>query len=185
MATAKQLRALEKAREVKKRKRLGLGGFKAPNKKDILDGFKNAGLILVGFVGGREVSRMVIKDDAEGFKRYLGSIVQVGGGVLLCTQKNEPLRYLGYGLMASGAVEATSKILNKDILGEGLLSGLSLGSILSGKKIPSYNPDQISLPPNYLPDLPPIEEDPVIEENSEDLVSGYQQSDEYSSDEMI
>lgn len=185
MATAKQLRALEKAREVKKRKRLGLGGFKTPNKKDILSGFKNAGLILIGFVGGREVSRMVIKDDAEGFKRYLGSIIQVGGGVLLCTQKNEPMKYLGYGLMASGAVETASKILNKDIMGEGLLSGMSLGSILSGKKIPAYNPNQIALPPDYLPELPPIEEDPGVEENAEDLVTGERQSEEYSSDEMI
>lgn len=169
MATAKQLAALEKARAARKRKLKGLGGFTMPKTKDIMDGFKKAGLILVGFVGGREVSRMVVKDDAEGFKRYLGSVLQLGGGVMLISQKNETLRYIGYGLAAGGAVETASKVLNKDILAEGVLSGMSLGSILSGKSLPNYDASNMKLPIDYIPELPLIEEDP--EEDFEGIPS--------------
>lgn len=155
-ATPAQLEALARGRAKRKRK-TGLGAVKMPKTADILDGFKKAGLILVGFVGGREVSRLVVKDDESGFKRYLGSIIQLGGGVVLTSMKNEPLKYIGYGLTASGATEAVSKVLNKDIVGEGLLNGLSLGSLLSGKDIPAVDPND--LPPGYIPNLPPIEGD--------------------------
>lgn len=173
-ATKAQLDALKKARAARKRKSKGLSGFAMPKTTDIMDGFKKAGLIVAGFVGSREISRKIFKDDAEGFKRYLGSVLQVGGGVLLCTQKNEPLRYIGYGMTAAGAVDAASKVLNKDILSEGLLSGLSLGDIFSGKSLPAYDASKIKLPADYLPDLPPIEgnediREQVHEYNHEDV----------------
>lgn len=162
MATERQLKTLEKARRARKRKAKGLmGGFAMPKTADIMDGFKKAGLMVIGFVGGREVSRMVFKNDETGFKRYLGSILQLGGGVMLVTQKNETLRYIGYGLAGSGAIEAVSKVLNKDILAEGVLSGISLGSLFGGKAIPAYDARNVQLPADYVPNLPPLPADPI------------------------
>jgi len=154
MATQAQKAALKKARAAKKRKTsfFGLDGLGVPKTTEILDTFKKAGLILVGFVGGREVSRMVVKNDAEGFKKYLGSILQLGGGIVLSTMKNEPLKYIGYGLAASGAIEGASKLMKKDILADGF-KGLSLGSILSN----AIDVTKIKLPFEYMPELPPID----------------------------
>jgi hypothetical protein len=161
MATQKQLAALRKARAAKKRKTRGLAGITMPKTAGIMDTFKKAGLIVIGFVGGREVSRKFIKDDEQGLKRYLGSIVQLGGGILLTTQKNHALQYIGLGLAASGAVEAVSKVMNKDLLAEGVLNGLegfSLGDILSGRQLPAYN-----VPFDFVPNLPAISESPVFD----------------------
>lgn len=130
-----------------------------PKTADLLDTFKKAGLVVAGFVGGREIERKFFKNDEAGFKRFIGPILLSGGGVLLCTQKNEPLKYIGYGLTGAGVVSGVGKILNKDIMSEGILSGLTLGNIFGGKKIPGYDPK--NLPPSYVPQLPEIHEDPV------------------------
>jgi hypothetical protein len=161
MATEKQLKALKKARAYKRRSKRGLAGITAsnivPSGKSMLNTFKTAGLMLIGFVGGREVSRKFIKNDDTGFKRYLGSILQAGGGIILANQKNEMLKYIGFGLVGSGVVEGVSKAMNKDILADGILNGISLGNLFSNSNpaLPTYNPNQ------FMPMLPNLNVMPV------------------------
>jgi hypothetical protein len=148
------------------------------NKAEMLSAVKNGGLIAIGLLGGRELSRKFFPDDSEGFKRYLGEIIQLGGGVLLASQKNPALKYIGYGLTASGMVGVVGKVMNKDLMTTGImgaLEGFSVDDIINGtvKGLPVYNEEdikQLKLPAMdgaYKPDLPEIEDikgtDEVIE----------------------
>ena len=61
------------------------------NKDEMLTAVKNGGLIAAGLIGGREISRKLFPDDSEGFKRYLGAIIQAGGGIVLIGLRLIPL----------------------------------------------------------------------------------------------
>lgn len=154
--------ALSRKRKSRKSKGRGLSGFALPKKEVLLDALKKTGYIAIGFMGGRFADQKIFPNE-DGFKRYVSTAVQLGGGVLLCTQKNEALQYIGYGATASGAVSALEKVLNKPILplSEDLLSGFSLGDVFgkTEKKIPGTAP--------YTPALPPIPDDIVEEEFAE------------------
>lgn len=143
MASKAQIEAarrnIKKAQAAKKRKGFGLSGFSLKSFKtsDMLTHFKNAGLALVGFMVGREASRKLIKFDPANpsqVKKYLGSILQLGGGLVLATQsKKDELKYLGIGMMAGGGLDLVQKLTNKDFYNEGLLDGLKgLGASIAG-----------------------------------------------------
>ncbi len=145
MASKAQIEAarrnIKKAQAARKGKGFGLSGFslKGFNTQDMLSHLKNAGLALVGFMVGREASRKLIKFDPANpsqVKKYLGSILQMGGGLVLATQsKKEEFKYLGIGLMAGGGLDLVQKLTNKDFYNDGLLNGLKgLGASIAGLK---------------------------------------------------
>jgi hypothetical protein len=104
----------------------------------MLSNVKKAGLILAGLLIGKEGTGKFVPllpgMQGEGFlKKYLPAAIQLGGGLVLASQKKEELRYLGFGMLGGGFLEVTSKLMNKDLYNEGLLSGLQgLGFNLSG-----------------------------------------------------
>jgi hypothetical protein len=153
--------ALSRKRKARRGKARGFGALAIPKKEVILDSLKKTGYVALGFLGGRLIDQKVFPDES-GFKRYVSTAIQLGGGVLLCTQKNETLRYIGYGVTGSGAVSAAEKILNKPILplADDLLAGFSLGDVFSKKTDP-----KIEAP--YIPQLPEIAGDPVAEDFEE------------------
>ena len=143
MASKAQIEAarrnIKKAQAARKGKGFGLSGFslKGFKTQDMLSHLKNAGLALAGFMIGREASRKFIKYDPANpsqVKKYLGGILQMGGGLVLATQsKKEEFKYLGIGLMAGGGLDLVQKLTNKDFYNEGLLNGLKgLGASLAG-----------------------------------------------------
>lgn len=120
-------------------RRRALSGISGINTNAIMDGLKKTGAVLVGFLGGREISRFIMKPGKDGLaptglKAYLGTVVQAGGGVYLASmQSNDTLKYLGYGLTASGLAEGVSKFMKKDVVASGFLTGLegfTLGELL-------------------------------------------------------
>mgnify|MGYP006995563191 FL=1 len=125
MATKRQLDALARGR-AKRLKKFSLnGGINMPSTKTITDALIGTGLLVVSVLGGREIERKVFKgDEKEGLMKYMGSAIRLGGGVILATQENKFLKYIGVGLAAEGAIDATSKALGKDIFSEGILKGL-------------------------------------------------------------
>ena len=178
-ATPHQLANLAKGRAILARKRHGLSGIKdVLDKKKLLNTFEKAGLFLIGFVGGREIDRRFIKSgDKEGFKKFIGPILELGGGIYLASGKNEILAQIGYGLTAAGAVQGINNALGagKDITNLETLKGLSLGEIFSGKTpIPSKiytEPVKLQLPEAYDLDLPKLDI-PNTDKPTEKEVSG-------------
>ena len=148
MSTAKQRRAAAHARRMKALKKKGLAGL-VPDMKtnQIMDVLKKGGLIAVGVIAGRELDHKVFKpEEKEGFKKWIGTLAKAGGGVMLATQKNEMIKYIGAGLAAEAVVDAAGKVMKKDILGEGILSGLEgwdISGFLSGDSIDTFE----ELPP--------------------------------------
>lgn len=127
----------------------------------ILSAFEKAGLFLIGYVGGKEVDRRWIKSgDKAGFKKFVGPLLTIGGGLAVANIKGEVVRYIGYGLLTSGAVTGFNNALGKgkDITNLDTLKGFSLGDLLSGKtEYPVYNdPVELKLPP-YKPSLPDLD----------------------------
>ena len=127
----------------------------------ILSAFEKAGLFLIGYVGGKEVDRRWVKSgDSTGFKKFVGPLLTLGGGLAVANIKGEVVRYIGYGLMTSGAVTGVNNALGKgkDITDLSTLKGYSLGDLLSGKtEYPVYNdPVELKLPP-YKPSLPDLD----------------------------
>jgi len=121
-------------------RRRNLGAVSGINTSAIMDAVKKTGAVLVGFLGGREISRFVMKPDAAGvapagLKAYLGTVIQAGGGIYLAAmQSNDTLKYLGYGLTASGLAEGVGKLMKKDVVAVGFLAGLegfSLGELMA------------------------------------------------------
>ena len=165
MSTAKQRRAAAHARRMKSLKRKGLAGL-MPNMKtnQIMDVLKKGGLIAVGVIAGRELDHKVFKSgEKDGFKKWLGTVAKAGGGVMLATQKNDVIKYIGAGLAAEAVVEAAGKVMKKDILGEGILSGVEgwdISGFLSGDRIDAYEElppltdvsPQIASPTEYIQD---------------------------------
>lgn len=140
MATAKQLAALRKARAAKKTKsERGLGSILSLNNiktGNLLKNLKNAGLVLAGFLVGKEgAERFIPVDPAnpKSIKNYLGAAAQLGGGLVLASQKSETLQYLGVGLIGSGLLDGISKVTGKDLINEGIIKGLTgVGLNLAG-----------------------------------------------------
>lgn len=178
MSTAKQRRAAAHARRMKTIKKKGLAGL-MPNMKtnQILDVLKKGGLIAVGVIAGRELDHKVFKSgEKDGLKKWIGTLAKAGGGVVLATQKNDVIKYIGAGLAAEAVVEAAGKVMNKDILGEGILSGLEgwdISGFLSGDDVNVYE----ELPPlSNTAQIPPSTEfqdviQPDVEEGySEDTM---------------
>jgi len=160
MASAKQKAALKRARAAKMQKDLGLlGGFsgirKNFNTKNIMDFAMKTGLVLVGFIGGNFIKKQFDKGDQQGIKKFIAPVALLGGGLLLGMQNNEKVKFLGYGLMGSGAVDGINMILNKgqqgtkDILNFESLKGLFDGVISGDQELPVY-PD-VSALPDYNP----------------------------------
>jgi len=163
MSTAKQRRAAAHARRMKSLKKKGLSGL-MPNMKtnQILDVLKKGGLIAVGVIAGRELDHKVFQSgEKDGFKKWIGTLAKAGGGIMLATQKNDMIKYIGAGLAAEAVVEAAGKVMNKDILGEGILSGLEgwdISGFLSGDSVDVYE------------ELPPLSDTTRIPESTS---SGY------------
>jgi hypothetical protein len=138
---------MAKKRKTHTRKQHKLSGASGIKSNEVVDAIKKTGLVLVGFIAGREVGRLIVKPNADGtpvtgFKEYIAPILQAGGGVFLATQKDNNLKYLGYGLTAAGLAEGVSKVLKKDIVANGILKGLDgfdLGGMFSGYQIGSAN----------------------------------------------
>lgn len=179
MSTAKQRRAAAHARRMKNIKKKGLAGFMPSMKPNqILEVLKKGGLIAVGVIAGRELDHKVFKSgEKEGLKKWIGTLAKAGGGVLLATQKNEVIKYIGAGLAAEAVVEAAGKVMNKDILGDGILSGLEgwdISGFLSGDSIDAYE------------ELPPLLDAPRQTESPREYrqISGPEE-DEYAEDIMI
>jgi len=179
MSTAKQRDSAANARKAKSQKKKGLAGL-MPNMKtnQILEVLKKGGLIAVGVIAGRELDHKVFKsEEKDGFKKWIGTLAKAGGGVMLATQKNDVIKYIGAGLAAEAVVEAAGKVMNKDILGEGILSGLDgwdISGFLSGDDVNIYDElpplDDISRIPESLPSQysdviePDVEEDNYTDE---------------------
>lgn len=161
--------SVKEAQRNQKRRGGLMGIMDGLNKKEILSTFKQSGLIVAGFVGGRLIKKQFFKNDEAGLKQFIAPILLVGGGIVLSTQKNEYLKTLGWGVTASGLVEGVNTILKKDILNldlkgfslSGLLGGDAEIETISGRtKIPVYNePIQLKLAPAYKPDLPDLNGD--------------------------
>ncbi len=128
MSKRKTTRKRKNASAIVRRRRMkkfGLAGFKAPTKNSIMDSLMGTGIIAISVLAGRELSRKVFKgDEKEGFSQYIGAAVKIGGGVILATQDNKFLKYIGIGLAAEGAIDAAGTAMGKDIIGEGILNGL-------------------------------------------------------------
>jgi len=134
----------------------------------------------VGVIQGSELDHNEFRsEEKEGFKKWIGTIAKAGGGVMLATQKNDVIKYIGAGLAAESVVEAAGKVMNKDILGEGILSGLEgwdISGFLSGDEVDVYE------------ELPPLTDTPRIEEPRS---SGYSDvtepevEDDYDDDEIM
>ncbi len=108
MSTAKQRRSAAHARKMKSQQKKGLAGL-MPNMKtnQILDVLKKGGLIAVGVIAGRELDHKVFKSgEKDGLKKWIGTLAKAGGGVMLATQKNDVIKYIGAGLAAEAVVEA-------------------------------------------------------------------------------
>lgn len=141
----KKRRATQKGKPRKRRstgRRRGVHGVatvKANTTNQILDLLKKGGLMMIGFLGGREISRKLVTD-AEGVKKFIGPIVQAGGGYVLARMKNENLRYIGYGLVGGGIIEGAGKVFGKDFVANGFLNGLhglsDLRELISGPSEP-------------------------------------------------
>lgn len=133
MATQKQLAALRKARAARKRKAKGLGAILSlPSKTTTMNVMKDAGYMILGFLIGREGSAQIVKMKPELFAsqwgKYLPSILQVGGGLLVQNMQTGAVKKIGQGMLASGALDLIQQVSGKDFLNDGLLSGLpSLG----------------------------------------------------------
>jgi len=179
MSTAKQRDSAANARKAKSQKKRGLAGL-MPNMKtnQILEVLKKGGLIAVGVIAGRELDHKVFKsEEKDGFKKWIGTLAKAGGGVMLATQKNDVIKYIGAGLAAEAVVEAAGKVMNKDILGEGILSGLDgwdISGFLSGDDVNIYeelppleDPPQIPATTEYQEAIPPEE---IEEDYSEDIM---------------
>lgn len=158
--------AIKEAHRNKARRGGLMGIVDGINKKEIMTTFKQSGLIVAGFIGGRLIKKQFFKNDETGLKQFIAPILLVGGGIVLSTQKNEYLKTLGWGITASGLVEGVNTILKKDILNLDL-KGFSLSGLLGGEaevetiagrtKIPAYHePIQLKLAPAYKPDLPEL-----------------------------
>lgn len=142
MATAQQLENLRKARMAKARKAKGLAGFtgslaKSFDTKNLMDALKKAGLVVAGFLIGKEGSEKLVSlipGQAESsLKKYLPSLLQVGGGIVLSNQNNEELKFLGFGVLGSGILDGANKLTGKDLYSQGILKGIEgLGMNLKG-----------------------------------------------------
>jgi len=178
MSTAKQRRSAAHARKMRSLKNKGLAGL-MPNMKinQILEVLKKGGLIAVGVIAGRELDHKVFKSgEKDGLKKWIGTLAKAGGGVMLATQKNDVIKYIGAGLAAEAVVEAASKMMNKDILGEGILSGLEgwdISGFLSGDNIETYE------------ELPPLTDSPQIPTTTEFQDVDQEEEDEYGDEMMI
>jgi len=144
MATAKQKAALTKARAAKKaggkrRRNVAhkgfLGGIGADlkqnlNLKNVLDIAMKAGIIIGTIAGGRFLKKKFLKGDQAGIKKFIGPIIELGGGFVLASMKNDKIKVVGYGLMADGAIDGINIALNKgkagtkDILNLETLKGI-------------------------------------------------------------
>ena len=113
----------------------GLPLRKAHITGQVFDLLKKGGLMVLGFMGGREIERKVVKD-SEGLKKFIGPIIQAGGGYVLARQSNESLKYIGYGLVGGGLVSGVGKVFGKDFVSNGILNGLQglgdLRELISG-----------------------------------------------------
>ena len=174
----KQLEALAKGREVLQHSHShgggrrswlsGIGNITMPKWNDIqiVSTFEKVGLFLVGYVGGREIDRRFIKSgDQDGFKKFIGPVLTAGGGIVLANMKGEMMRYIGYGLVAAGAVSGVNNALGKgkDITNLETLKGFSLGDLLGGKtEIPVYKDPLILKLPPYKPSLPDLDTEEAI-----------------------
>lgn len=178
MSTAKQRRAAAHARRMKTIKKKGLAGL-MPNMQtnQILDVLKKGGLIAVGIIAGRELEHKVFKSgEKDGLKKWIGTLAKAGGGVVLATQKNEVIKYIGAGLAAEAVVEAAGNVMKKDILGDGILSGLegwNIAGFLSGDEVEMYE------------ELPPLINSPEVQSRREYQDISGPVEEEYDEDMML
>jgi len=176
MSKRKTTRKRKNASAIVRRRRMkkfGLAGFKAPTKNSIMDSLMGTGIIAISVLAGRELSRKVFKgDEKEGFSQYIGAAVKIGGGVILATQDNKFLKYIGIGLAAEGAIDAAGIAMGKDIIGEGILNGLE----------GYFDTEQISGAKVYdeLPPLPESSEDEDYSDNSDEYGSESESGDSVS-----
>lgn len=144
-------------------------------KKNAVDESKKAGLIILGFIGGKGLAYGIDKfvekyPDYEMAAKIAKPVVLGGGGLLLSfgTTDDELLaKYFGYGLATAGAVEGLKLIpFTKEFLGgfgetttyytEGDRPVLDLGSFgLNNLPISSYNLQEA---PMMKIDLPVLDE---------------------------
>ena len=141
--SAAQLAALKKGREARLRNRatskyglgsiLNLNMFKTNN---LIGNLKNAGLVVAGFLIGKEGAEKFIPNDPtnpKAMKNYLSAAAQVGGGLFLAGQKRSELQYLGIGLVGAGLLDGLQTVTQKDFINDGLLKGLTgIGLNLAG-----------------------------------------------------
>lgn len=178
MATAKKAKTLKKARASRKaggrhRRNVAhkgiLGGIGADlkqnlNMKSVLDTVMKAGIIIGTIAGGRFIKKKFLKGDQEGIKKFIGPIIEIGGGFVLASTKNDKIKVVGYGLMADGLIDGINIALNKgkagtkDVLNLETLKGLfgddepGMDALpegqMSGDEIlplPDYNPQMRGL----------------------------------------
>ena len=128
---------------------------------NILTFLSKTALFIVGYAAGNAGSnyldsKLFKAGDKEGIKKFITPIIAAGGGVLLASRENKALKFLGYGLTASGLVKTVNTLAGKDITNIDL-KGLNLGDVFGGKKeMPVYkDPIMLKLPP-YTPSLPDL-----------------------------
>lgn len=126
MATRKTTTTGHKRRRSTKRRGtlagISLGNLKTTNKKEVGNMLKTSGAIVLGYVVGQAGSKLVRKQfaagDQEGFKKWIEPLVALGGGFLVSQtgKKNEFVRVMGTGIMASGVMSAIETATGKSLM---------------------------------------------------------------------
>ena len=149
------------------------------NNDNILAFLSKTALFIVGYAAGNAGSnyldsKLFKAGDKEGIKKFITPIIAAGGGVILASRQNKALKFLGYGLTASGLVKTVNTLAGKDLTNIDL-KGLSLGDVFGGKKaMPVYkDPIMLKLPP-YTPSLPELpSSDNSSNNDSPEEINGY------------
>ena len=101
---------------------ISLGNLKSTNKKEVGNMLKTSGAIVLGYVVGQAGSKLVRKQfaqgDQEGFMKWIEPLVGLAGGFLVSQtgKKNEFVRVMGTGIMASGVMSAIETATGKSLM---------------------------------------------------------------------
>lgn len=125
----------------------------------MLEDGKKVGLILLGFIGGNIVGRLLDKAigaTGAGFSlKNLGRpVLLIGGGLLGAAKiKNQDLRFLCYGVAGAGGYSGIKLFLNKDILNG--FAGIGLPDTTQDRIEDAKRTLQLQIE-RYNPDLPDL-----------------------------
>lgn len=125
----------------------------------MLEDGKKVGLILLGFIGGNIVGRLVEKAigaTGVGFSiKNLGRpVLLIGGGLLGAAKiKNQDLRFLCYGVAGAGGYSGIKLFLNKDLLNG--FAGIGLPDSQQDRIEEAKQTLQLQIE-RYNPDLPEL-----------------------------